>query len=76
MCSDIEYEVQNLKWIHYHLFTKFLPSLTSVMNIIKLYKFNVIKLTVTYTESTIASTSKQWNTQACWTTDLVFRELL
>jgi len=36
----------------------------------------VIELTIAYTESTIASTSQQWNTQACWTTDLVFRELL
>lgn len=36
MCSVIEYEIQNYKMNKVPLFTKFLPSLTSVMNIIKL----------------------------------------
>jgi len=36
MCSVIEYELQNCKMNKVLFFTKFLPSLTSVMYIIKL----------------------------------------
>lgn len=57
MCSVIEYEVQNCnmnKVPFYQIFAQ----LTPLMNVIK-FKKMLFKLTITYTQSTIASTSKQ-----------------